>query len=124
MKRFILPVLLLIAAVSFAFAQSDGATPDQVKNVVNTIGVISAIVLGVISIPVTNFLKEKIPFMAGWLVPLLSGVVNLALLYGLNLFLGWGVWQDPSFFQQCVAALGINQTMASIVYEATKPKTV
>jgi hypothetical protein len=120
MKVFFLVVLAVVFTL-LAFGQ-EVLTPEQQVQM-QGIGIMANILAGVVITWVISRMKGKFPFIKDAITVVISSLMSVFVLYVFDLVLGWGVWKDASFFLNVVTALGINQTVSSLVWELFKKKT-
>jgi len=121
MKRFWLLFLVLSLSVP-VYAQTDSTLTETQKDSINVIGFISSVILGVLSIPLTE-LAKKVPQIQGWATIVVNSVINLILMYLVQLIFGWSLFDNPTFMNIAMGTLGINQTVAAMIFELFKKKS-
>jgi hypothetical protein len=114
-------LFIVIVCVSLVSAQDTVnvsiPTPEQLGGI-NLIGTISSLVIGIISIPITSFLKN-LPFIGGAGTIVVNSAINMLLMWVVGLF-GINLFDNPTVTNTAFGALGVNQTFAAIVFEVKK----
>lgn len=139
MKRKTLLVITLVAlvvGVSLGMYTGIQPTPDTTGGIVGQvlgaihdpvklIAVVFNVVMGIVSVPITNLAKKFVPFLVarGWVVPIASTVVGFAFVLLGNWIFGLSVFDHPDLWKTLVTALGINVTAAQMFFEYRKGKT-
>jgi hypothetical protein len=119
---FILFLLVVMLSTMVGVVIAQALTPEQQQHSV-TIGLIFNALTAVLIVPIVTKLKEKFPFITGFVTVIISSLFGLLIVYLYDLVFKINVWAEPDFFKNLIIALGINQTMAASVYEIFKKKT-
>jgi hypothetical protein len=75
------------------------------------------LLMGVLSVPITTWVAKRSPWLAGHFVPILSAAIGIGFIYGGFLLFHLSIFDNPDFFHNAVAALGINETAGQVFYE-------
>jgi hypothetical protein len=126
MKRFLkiywvlLVVVAALFAIDIAFGQPEPDTTGNAAKATNAVTLITIgfnLLMGILSVPLTELVKKFIPFLANYVIPIVNAAIGVALCYAGFWLFHLSIFDNPDFFKMAITALGVNATAAQVFYE-------